>query len=439
MYGNGNDERWMRRDEAGAGRNAALNCRLSTGNFLFHLATAAGPGGIAVVEVYGEGAAAALARLFAPRGGRMPGEGEVRRGVLRDAGGEEVDEVLLASLPPRASWCGLGSWTVSSHGGTLVERRLRRALSLAGGREAGRGEIVSRAVSRGALGPLEGEALLVLPEARTGRAARYLLGIAAGSLSRRMERVEGMARAGDLAGARAELEAMLRAAPSALHLLSPRRVLIAGRPNAGKSSLFNRLAERERAAVTPAAGTTRDLLEETVEVGGYPVVLMDSSGLRREEEAADAVEREGMRRARAAAGDCVLYLMDHPGTPGPDEAEFLETLPPERVLLVRTKSDLWGSSTSAASRQPPAAVRELCVSARTGEGLDRLRARIREEWLGPPEEEDLPPAPFTGAVVEAVRRAADSSSIDELRRALVQCLPDLEGGEERLNGMADPR
>jgi tRNA modification GTPase len=341
--------------------------------------------------------------------------GEVRLGVLVDLAGEEVDEVLLTRLPEASSWCRLASWTISSHGGLLIEGRLRAALTRAGGRELDREGLVAHAVSTGSLDPISGEALLQLPEARTERGARYLLDIAAGSLSRRLREAWRLAGDGDLTAARAEVLALLDAAPPAIRLLVPRRILIAGRPNAGKSSLFNRLAERERAAVTPAAGTTRDLLEETIEIEGYPVVLLDSAGLRPEGLAADGVEREGMRRARAAATDAVLFLLDHDGPPDPDESEFLSRLLPDSVLIIRSKSD------HSAFRIPHSAF--LPVSSRTGQGLDDLRQTIRARWLGPPADQEIPAAPFTARLLEEVRRVSIASSIDGFRDALVQCVP----------------
>jgi tRNA modification GTPase len=234
-------------------------------------------------------------------------------------------------------------------------------------------------------------------------------------------RIHGVLRfleGGDLEGARGALLDLLAASPAAVNLLHPRRILIAGRPNSGKSCLFNRLAERERAAVTPVAGTTRDLLEETVALAGFPVVFIDSSGLRGN--ATDPVEREGIRRARTADFDSLLFLMERSGPPESDEAEFMTALPSRQVLLVRTKADLHPEE-----RTSPVEGEAGWISAKAGTGLDRLRERIVQEWLGPPEGEYLPPAPFTGGQVEMVRKAASASSVDGMRLVLVQWLPNL--------------
>jgi tRNA modification GTPase len=387
--------------------------------FHFLLATAEGGGGIGVVELYGPGAEAALARLFRSRHGRPLREGEVRLGTIADATGDEIDEILLARVPAAASWCRVPSWSISTHGGSMVRRRMRECLAGAGGIEIDCAGAIGLARSQGVLSKTEGDALLLLPDARTERAARFLVRSAAGDLDARIGAALAALDSGDETRARGMLEALLDDAVPARRLLEPRRILLAGRPNAGKSSLFNRLVVRERAAVTAVPGTTRDLLEEEAAVAGFPVVFVDGAGLR-PGGSEDPVEHEGMRRVREAAGDCVLFLIDRPGPPEPDEAEFMESVPSARLLIVRTKSDLRdrpgpppvqpgaaGSRTEAAS-----------VSAITGEGLPELRDRIRAEWLGPPEDIDLPPAPFTEGQVESARRAFAAASEEEMRSAL---------------------
>jgi tRNA modification GTPase len=159
-------------------------------------------------------------------------------------------------------------------------------------------------------------------------------------------------------------------------------VVIAGRPNAGKSTLLNRLVGHDAAIVTPVAGTTRDLLREQVEIGGVPMEIIDTAGLR--EATDDAIEGEGMRRARGALAraDHILYVVDAAADPGAISlAEEQATLPAGVPLtLVMNKSDLAGKSTSIAGGAAPADMRpdmrRMAISAATGAGLDALRQRL---------------------------------------------------------------
>ncbi len=418
--------------------------------FFFHPATAEGGGGIALIELYGlggpegDGAREAVARVFRPLHGRLPGQGEVRIGTLIDAAGEAIDEALVAANSAAASWSRIESWTLSFHGGKLVMERVRAALESWGGREFGRDGILALAEARGAIDRVQADALGLLPLARTERGASFLLRMAAGELSRRIEAAiahlsgprcvpDGVSRAhagveellgGSGRGRRMEQG---QAIGTARRLFEPVRVLLAGRPNAGKSSLFNRLAEREGAAVSPEPGTTRDLLEQLVAIAGFPVLFLDSAGLRPEAEAVDFVEREGIERARSARADAVLFLIERPGPLDPAEREFLSSFSPADVLVVRTKSDLSDGAASGDPRlaAPEAVQEEVRISARTGAGLAELRERIREEWLGPPEAERLPAAPFTARQEEDLRAASLATSVDGMREGLVQFLGPL--------------
>jgi tRNA modification GTPase len=147
-------------------------------------------------------------------------------------------------------------------------------------------------------------------------------------------------------------------------------VAIAGPPNAGKSSLLNRLARREAAIVSPYAGTTRDVIEVHLDLNGYPVTLLDTAGVR---ESDDPVEQEGVRRARerAAAADLVLWVQDAGGAAGGRQSEKIES---EKEWLVDNKVDLIGPH----GAQPKTAGRKFEVSALTGAGVDRLVSQLAQ-------------------------------------------------------------
>ncbi len=411
--------------------------------FLVHRATAPGVGGIASIELYGDHAEAALAQAFrSRRAGGLPRAGRARLGVLVDRGagesdvdGEAVDDVIVARVEANASWCGLAGWTVTCHGGPAITDRVVDLFVRLGGERVTTAELLERAARAGAIDPVRQQAYPCLVEAYTERAARYFLRQWSGELGRRLLELAAGAAHDAVSG----LDAMISGAPIAMRLATPLRVLIAGRTNAGKSTLFNTVLGRERVVVSTLPGTTRDLVTETIEIAGYPVTLIDSAGLRAEE-ADDPVEREGIRRALEAPRDAVLFLTESPVELAADELVFLSRLPGAGVIVVRTKHDLrvpapgtpaGVESIAAPARDAVCSGEAVDVSAVTGFGVDRLRERIREAWLGPPETREIPPLPFTPDLVERVDRLREAWSArpdagpDDRKRTLAERLPGL--------------
>jgi tRNA modification GTPase len=204
-------------------------------------------------------------------------------------------------------------------------------------------------------------------------------------------------------------------------------VVLVGRPNVGKSSLFNALLERERAIVAALPGTTRDTLEETLDLDGVPVRLVDTAGMR---EGGDVVESEGIRRARAASSEADLVLVVHDGS-HPSSVDAPDAGARARTLVVENKLDLLAPSERLHSSLETDVAR---VSARTGEGLVELRRRLRELLLGA--------APLEEPIVSNVRHAraleAASIALERATQALAAgfteeiALEDLREAVERI-------
>jgi len=301
------------------------------------IATPPGPGGIAVVQVIGPGAREA-----------------VRRAGIRLAPApawSRLDDDVLACVRPAADtpW-KLPTVEVSCHGGKAAPRSLVARIGVP---EATRAAVYNAAVARRALDRTRAEAWLLLPEARTWRAAAMLLEQAQGALSRVVDRLRNPA------GARRLLET----ARTGRSLVDPPTVVLAGRANAGKSTLLNALAGRDRALVSAQPGTTRDPVAETVAFDGFPVRLVDTAGFA---ESDDALDRASMKLAREAAEDAALTLWVR---------DAREPSRAEGGLCVAAKMDLPGVR---------AGRREIPISALTGRGLDRLRrAILRDLGIGP--------------------------------------------------------
>ncbi|GJE36380.1 tRNA uridine-5-carboxymethylaminomethyl(34) synthesis GTPase MnmE [Methylobacterium persicinum] len=357
---------------------------------LFAPASGFGRATVAVIRVSGPAAGAVLEALCGP----LPPPRRLSLRTLRDpADGTVLDRALVAYFPGPATYSGEDMAELHLHGGLAVRTRVLAALAAHPGcRAAGPGDFTRRAVLNGRMDLTEAEGVADLIDAETEGQRRQALRQLEGSLSRqvaawRNEAIDCLAAAeaaldfsdeGDVD--EAGLDAALFGRAAALRdaigesLADGRRgerlrdgfwVVLAGEPNAGKSTLLNALARREAAIVSDVPGTTRDAIEVRLDLDGLPVVLVDTAGLR---EAHEAVEAEGIRRSRAriAQADLVLALVPPGGHP-PD-------LGGAPALTVHTKADLPGPAPAG-----------LAVSARTGAGLpgllDALRARA-EEGLG---------------------------------------------------------
>ncbi len=365
--------------------------------------TAPGRGGIAVLRAAGPGAAAAVAACFRRAGQRpasLPETGRLAYGHVVDPGGDPLDEVILYRA-------GGAAFEVNCHGGPA-------AVEAVAGRLAGGG---LRRVSPDALrayegaGPVARAARRALQDATMPPATRVLLDQLDGALGRAVAEVRAALAAGRSAQADARLGTLVaRYERFGRFLARPPRVAVAGRPNAGKSTLVNRLAGADRVLTDSAPGTTRDAVEVEASLGGLPVVLIDTAGLR---EALDPVEREGTRRAeaQAAGADAVLYLLDAAAGATDADREALAALG-ARAIAVWNKAD--------AARAVPDAPAGLSASALTGAGVEAVVAAVLER-LGVHVPAPGAAVPFTeaqAAALAAARGAHASGDADAARAAL---------------------
>jgi len=351
------------------------------------LATAAGRSALAVVRLSGEDAFDVARRVIA--GFRSDPPRTATLATFHAPDGTSIDRGLYLVFPAPASYTGEDMVELSCHGGLSVPSRLLAALHAAGARAAAPGEFTRRAVLNGKLDLVQAEAVGDLIDASAPAQARAALEQLEGGLSRRLGQlreslldlqamlgyeidfpeeddgpvpVERIAeRAADVSR---RIERLIATAPAGERLREGALVVLAGRPNAGKSSLFNALLGTGRALVTETPGTTRDAIEAHTDVLGWPVRLVDTAGLWESESAVDRLGVEVSRRYLAAA-DLVLLCVEGDRALGPDEEELI---PGRQLLLVRTKSDLHAAADG--------------VSALTGEGLGTLRQRLAAELFG---------------------------------------------------------
>jgi len=351
------------------------------------LATPTGRGGIGVVRLSGAEAPAIAEKLI----GRLPAPRQASLRTFRDAQAQAIDRGIAIYYAAPHSYTGEPMLELHGHGGPVVMQTLLAACVDAGARLAEPGEFTRRAFLEGKLDLAQAEAVADLIDAASREAARSALRSLSGEFSTAVhalekkllelrvlveamldfpdEDVDPVHRedaAGRLEELSKALEVVLRKSKQGSLLRAGVHVVIAGRPNVGKSSLLNRLAGEERAIVTPIAGTTRDALREAVQIDGVPLVIVDTAGLRA---ASDEVEKLGMERTRRelAQADVVLEVFD-----ATDPQPPLDALAPEAVhIRVYNKIDLVGDF-----RPGEPGVQSVLASAKTGAGLDELRAAI---------------------------------------------------------------
>lgn len=382
-----------------------MSLRQGSGDTIVARATPAGTGGIGVVRVSGPLAQEIATNML----GRLPPPRVATFGNFRDASGQMLDQGIALFFPLPHSFTGEDVLELHGHGGPVVVAALVDAAVAHGARLAEPGEFSRRAFLNDKLDLAQAEAIADLVASGSTQAARAALRSLSGAFSRAVSELSEkltslrvhveaaidfpeedidfltdgalLARVEDCAVAFRQLR---RSAGIGCVLRDGYRVVIVGRPNAGKSSLMNRLSGQDSSIVTEVAGTTRDIVREQINVEGLVIELVDTAGLR---EDPDVVEAEGIRRAREAmaSADAVLWIQDASSAAAsvPDvagdkasEAGSVGQDLPEGVprIIVRNKIDLGRDPPGLLERQPPV----VNISALTGAGIDSLRAELRQ-------------------------------------------------------------
>ncbi|HXG23327.1 MAG TPA: tRNA uridine-5-carboxymethylaminomethyl(34) synthesis GTPase MnmE [Chthonomonadales bacterium] len=376
------------------------------------IATPPGEGGIGIVRISGPVAFSIADRLFATRAGApssLPSH-TIHYGLIRDPEtGEHIDDALLLPFRKPRSYTGEDVVEFSCHGGPVTLGRVLTLALRAGARLAEPGEFTQRAFLNGRMDLAQAEAVCDQIRARTEAAQRLAMRQREGALSREVARIRE-----DLVGALAAVEvtidfseevgdldyaamaerlAKIRAGVDRLIATAERgriyregvRLCIVGRPNVGKSSLLNALLRENRAIVTPIAGTTRDVIEETAHVRGIPLIAIDTAGLR---ETQDLVERIGVERARAAieTASFLLFVLDASTGWTEEDASIAAQITGRRVAWVLNKVDLISLPEIQQIEAITAPYRKgsplVPISAMEGTGLEQLEETIACLLLG---------------------------------------------------------
>lgn len=373
------------------------------------VATAAGEGGVAIVRISGDEAEAIFEKAFRPRKRRPPFESHrLMLGHVLDAAGEAIDEAMGVIMRAPNSYTREDVCEIHTHGGSVAANLVVRRLIELGARPAEAGEFTRRAFMNGRIDLMQAEAVMGVIGAQSAAALRAEQRQLSGGQSRFIREAQD-ALTGLLAGLEAHidypdeideeeaLEGLNEGLASLIGKLEEAidergarivreglHVALCGRPNAGKSTLFNALLGEDRAIVTDIPGTTRDVLEGSFALDGVRVILQDTAGLR---ESGDAVERIGVERARAALdkADVALLLVDASTELTEAEKELLQMETPCPCAVLLNKEDA-GERVTAEMVQSIIPNRPVFgLSAKTGDGLESVRDYLRG-YLRKPQE-----------------------------------------------------
>nr|WP_100639314.1 tRNA uridine-5-carboxymethylaminomethyl(34) synthesis GTPase MnmE [Marinobacter salexigens] len=366
------------------------------------IATAPGQAGVGIVRVSGPQAKKIASAML----GYVPKPRYAHYGAFLDQNNELIDEGIGLFFPNPHSFTGEDVFELQGHGGTIILDLLLREVCRLGARLARPGEFSERAFLNDKLDLAQAEAIADLIESSSEQAARCAVRSMQGVFSRRIETlVEAVTYlriyveaaidfpeeeidfladgkvATDLQALLDQLEGILTEAQQGTILRDGMKVVIAGRPNAGKSSLLNALAGREAAIVTAIEGTTRDVLREHIHIDGMPLHIIDTAGLR---DSPDEVEQIGIARAweEIRQADRILLMVDatttDKTTPHEIWPDFIDQLPASApVTVIRNKVDLSGESVGL-SEQSDEDTPVICLAAKSTEGLDILRDHLKQ-------------------------------------------------------------
>ena len=369
------------------------------------VSTPPGAGGIAVIRISGSRAVEIGDTVFRGKDGLADAESHtVHYGFVVNSKGEKIDEVLVTVMRAPRTFTAEDTVEISTHGGIMSVQGVLDAVIKAGASAAEPGEFTKRAFLNGRIDLSQAEAVIDIINSKNELSRRSTLSQLEGGLSREIrdvrQRLVSLA-AGmqviidypdedledvteqdiyDTASECAErIKKLLDTADSGKILRDGLRTAIAGKPNVGKSSLLNSLARADRAIVTDIAGTTRDVIEEYVNLNGVPIILTDTAGIR---ETDDTVEKIGVERSRRSIdeADLVIVMLDGSELLTDEDREVLRETRQKKRIIVINKTDLGRPKYTEAVRAKANGAPVLEVSAVTGQGLDALADEIKRMY-----------------------------------------------------------
>ena len=355
------------------------------------ISTALGEGAIAIVRISGSDAVFVARKILTRQD--FPEPSRMYLTYLHDDDGSIIDRVLCVYFAKPKSYTGEDIIEIHTHGGIMSAKKCLELLLANGARIAHAGEFTRRAFENGRIDLTQAEGVLSVITSRSNEALKAAARTLTGELSREVmkihdyvlelqghieieidfpegETLNGLNIPERIRAIITHIEELIPRCSAGMLLNSGVRAVIAGRPNAGKSSLLNALLGRKRAIVTDIPGTTRDIIEETIIIRGVPVKLTDTAGLR---ESDDVIEAEGVRLALEAVNgsDICVYVADGSAELSAEDSEYIRSLEERNAIIAVNKSDLPQKISSIES-----SLQKIYLSAKTGEGINELKTAI---------------------------------------------------------------
>ena len=375
------------------------------------LSTPVGTGGVAVIRMSGPQAMEIADRVFVSAFGKKICKAKSHKalyGWIVEPSGEKIDEVLALVMRGPRTFTGEDTVEINCHGGMYICNRIIEALIAAGAQMAQPGEFSKRAFLNGRMDLTKAEAVMDMISAQTSYSLKAAVNQLGGNLADKIDQLRSklidtivamevnidypeydVPEISDIevqencALVQDEVRKLLSTAESGRMLRQGVKVAIVGKPNVGKSSLLNMLLREQRAIVTAIPGTTRDVLEETLDLGGIPIRIMDTAGIRETE---DVVEKIGVERAFASIeeSDLVLFVLDATREIEPEERELLQRVRDRQYLVVLNKTDAgWQTQESVLADLPGVdGERFIEISAKEQQGMEPLTEQIKRLFFG---------------------------------------------------------
>ena len=368
------------------------------------ISTPVGVGGIAVIRLSGSLAVDIADRVY--RGRKKLADVEthtVNYGFIRDADENTVDEVLVTVMRAPRSYTKEDVVEISTHGGLVASKNVLKCLITAGAYPAEPGEFTKRAYLNGRIDLSQAEAIIDVINSKTSLAQQNAMSQMSGGLSKQIDlaRAELISLAASMqviidypdeeledvtsddiyertTVVKNKIEEMIASSENGKIIKDGIRAVISGKPNVGKSSLLNFLAREERAIVTDIAGTTRDIIEETVNLDGVPLILTDTAGIRQTD---DAVEKIGVERSlkSVSGADLNIVVLDASTEPDDEEIKLIEDTEGKKRIIIINKSDIRSDGAVKKVRQM-LADEPIEISVKNGDGVEALVSRIKEMY-----------------------------------------------------------